>query len=98
MAPMRPDRLSLREAAETGDVARIQAILDAPVDIDAVDAVGRTALMLATLNAKESAVELLLSHGANPNIADAQGRTPLTVARALRQPEIAAALERAGAN
>ncbi|HMD72379.1 MAG TPA: ankyrin repeat domain-containing protein [Steroidobacteraceae bacterium] len=96
MAAKRADLSTLRQAAETGDLARLQANLDQSVDIDAVDADGRTALMLATLNAQASAVEMLLSHGANPNIADAQGRTPLTLARSLRQPEIAAALQRAG--
>ncbi len=98
MAAKRTDLPTLRQAAETGDLARVQTILDQPVDIDAVDALGRTALMLATLNAQAPAVELLLAHGANPNIADAQGRTPLSVARASRQLEIAAALQRAGAH
>jgi Ankyrin repeats (3 copies) len=91
------DNSALRQAAANGDLQTLRSMLGQPRDIDAVDAFGRTALMLATLNAKQSAVEVLLSYGANPNIADAQGRTPLAVARELRQPEIAAALQRAGA-
>ena len=96
-APQRLDSSGLRHASETGDVARLRSILDQPADIDAVDALGRTALMLATQNGREAAVETLLAHGADPNIPDARGRTPLDVARATGQTAIAAALQRAGA-
>jgi RNA polymerase sigma factor (sigma-70 family) len=86
------DASALRLAAAAGDAPRMRAILEHPVDIDALDVQGRTALMLATLNGQRSAVETLLAHGANPQIADAQGRTPLDVARAANQREISDAL------
>lgn len=88
---------ALRRAAEIGDVAGLQALLDERVDIDARDAGGRTALMLATLHGRADAVDALLAHGADPNAADAQGTTPLQAAEAGDQPAIVAALRRAGA-
>jgi hypothetical protein len=87
----------LRQAAETGDVPALQALLDKQPVIDARDAGGRTALMLATLHGRTEAVEALLSAGADPNVADAHGTTPLQAAVAGDQPAIAAALRRAGA-
>jgi hypothetical protein len=87
----------LRQAAEMGDVAALRALLDGRTVVDARDAGGRTALMLATLHARTEAVEALLSAGADPNAADANGTTPLQAALAGDQPTIAAALRRAGA-
>jgi hypothetical protein len=66
-------------------------------DINAPDADGRTALMLAVLRDQADAVADLLMRGADPNVADADGKTPLQVAVANHQPAIIAALTRAGA-
>ena len=87
----------LRQAAELGDVPALQALLGKQPVIDARDAGGRTALMLATLHGQTQAAEVLLSAGADPNAADAQGTTPLQAALAADQTDIAAALRRAGA-
>ncbi len=53
--------------------------------------------MLATVNGHRDAVDMLLDHGADPNVADGQGMTPLQVARAGKEPAIVAALQRRGA-
>jgi len=87
----------LGQASASGDVARLEVLLREGTDINAVDALGRTALMIATENAQAAAVDALLAHGADPNIADARGRTPLAIARASSETGIAAALQRAGA-
>jgi hypothetical protein len=87
----------LRQAAEMGDVAALRVLLDQRTVVDARDAGGRTALMLATLHGRTEAVEALLSAGADPNAADAHGTTPLQAALAADQPAIAAELRRAGA-
>jgi hypothetical protein len=87
----------LRQAAELGDVPALQALLGKQPVIDARDAGGRTALMLATLHGRTQAVEVLLAAGADPNAADARGTTPLQAALAAGQTDIAAALRRAGA-
>jgi hypothetical protein len=88
---------ALRQAAEIGDTARVQALLDQQVDIDARDADGQSALLLATRFGRRDAVDLLLAHGADPNAADAHGMTPLQAAVTGDYPQIAAALRRAGA-
>jgi ankyrin repeat protein len=53
--------------------------------------------MLATLNGRADAVATLLAHGADANVADAQGKTPLAAALAAGQSDIAATLRRYGA-
>ncbi|XP_014221888.1 ankyrin-1-like [Trichogramma pretiosum] len=50
-----------------------------PVQIDAQDDFGRTALHLAVYNKLERITEFLLSRGANPNLANDKGETPLHV-------------------
>jgi hypothetical protein len=88
---------ALRRAAEIGDLPGLQAALDEHVDINARDASGRTALMLAILHGRAAAVDTLLAYGADPNSADARGTTPLQAAVAGDQQAIVAALKRAGA-
>ena len=65
-------------------------------DINARDANGRTALMLAVLGQQDAAVDALLARGADANAADAGGISPLQAAVAAGQSKIAAALRRAG--
>ena len=98
-APVAPaaDPGALRHAAEVGDLGALAAQLAQGGEVDARDALGRTALMLATLNGRSEAVDVLLAHGADPNLADAHGVTPLAAARAAGEGQIAAALERHGA-
>jgi Ankyrin repeats (3 copies) len=88
---------ALHRAAEFGDIPGLQTSLDEQVDIDSRDADGRTALMLATLHGQINAVKLLLEHGADPNIADEHGTTPLRAAVDSNQSAIIAALKHVGA-
>jgi hypothetical protein len=87
----------LRHAAAAGDLAAVERLLGTQVNIDARDAAGRTALMLATLQGQTDAVLALLAHGADPNAADASGTTPLQAATAGGQTAIVTALRRYGA-
>jgi uncharacterized protein len=91
------DTAALRQAAESGDIRGLQIQLEDRASIDARDASGRTALMLAVLHSHRDAVDALLARGADPNAADAQGTTPLQTAETTNQPEVVAALRRAGA-
>jgi len=91
-----PARLHL--AAERGDLQSLQAALDHLTDINSRDEAGRTALLLATLHKQTKAVTLLLAHGADPNIPDASGLTPLQAATKGGKSAIIAALKGAGAH
>ena len=83
--------------APGGDSAASEARLSAAASIDARDAQGRTALMLAVLQGRLDSVVSLLRRGADPNAADLAGMTPLQAAVANQKPEIADALRGAGA-
>ena len=88
---------ALREAAQSGNITRLNALLAERIDIDARDANGRSALMLAVLHDQQQAVNSLLAAGADPNAADSTGTRPLQAAIVGARPEIVAALRRAGA-
>jgi len=64
-------------AAREGDLQRLSAELEAaPSTVDRLHQ-GCTALHLAMLYGHPEAVQLLLAAGANPNVVDSQGLTPL---------------------
>ena len=65
--------------------------------LDARDELGRTALMLAVIQNRPDVARLLLDRGADPNVADNAGHTPLQQAKQAHLGEMAAMLERAGA-
>jgi ankyrin repeat protein len=83
------------------DVAR--AILARPdIPVDHVNNLGWTALIEAIILGRggpdhQEIVRMLLAYGANPNIADGQGRSPLTLARERGYTEMVRMLETAGA-
>ncbi|TXC70629.1 ankyrin repeat domain-containing protein [Sphingomonas ginsenosidivorax] len=66
------------DAARMGRDDMVPALLAAGVDIEATDAKGYTALVLASYNGQQSTTALLLKHGAAVDGAhDAQGNTAL---------------------
>jgi ankyrin repeat protein len=73
-------------------------MLELGVDVNARDADDRSALLLAVLNGRTDAVELLLAHGASVNAADRSGITPLQAAQSMHETDIAATLRSAGAH
>jgi hypothetical protein len=88
---------ALREAARRGDVSTLRRLLTEKLNVDARDASGRTALMLAVVQGQKEVVNALLAAGADPNAADASGTTPLQAALAGAHSAIAVALEQSGA-
>jgi hypothetical protein len=86
----------LRHAAELGDLAQLEALSRGQPDLNARDALGRTALLLATVNGHANAVAALMAYGADARVADAQGVTPLAAARAAGNAEIVAIFARYG--
>jgi ankyrin repeat protein len=71
---------ALMYAARQGASAAVAALADAKEDLDVVDPNGTTALGLAVINGHAGVAMLLLDRGANPNIADRTGMTPLYAA------------------
>lgn len=65
----------LREAAYSGNTARVAALLAKGLPIDGTDINGRTALMVAAQQGRAETVRLLLSKGAKPGLRDKSGFT-----------------------
>lgn len=91
----------LLKAAEGNDSATVLCCLverRIHITIDAQCPRGRTALIYASKNQNLGMVELLLAHGANPNVATLLGRTALTLAAKHNDLGIATLLLHHGAN
>jgi ankyrin repeat protein len=70
----------LMYAARQDARSAMRALVSAGAALDAVDPDGMTALTLAVINAHYDAAVQLLEAGADPNVADARGMTPLYAA------------------
>ena len=93
---------ALIPACHYGHVDTVKALLASPIDVDHVNDLGWTALLEAVIlgdggRAHTEIVRLLIARGANPNLADRQGVTPLAHARQRGQVAIVKLLEAAGA-
>ncbi len=65
----------LHLAVEKGDIAFLRAIAKVPESWNVRDRYRRTPLLLAVMNGRQDIAELLLSKGADPNLADDSGAT-----------------------
>jgi len=61
---------NLLDAAERGDAAALQAMIESQADLNQTDAGGRTALMMAAAGGHLEAVFALLNAGADPALRD----------------------------
>lgn len=109
MIPAKPD-LTIRNrfggnalipACERAFVETIEVLLTTAIDVDHVNRLGWTCLLEIVILGDggprhRQAAERVLAVGANPNIADRNGVTPLAHARARGQAEIARIMEKAG--
>lgn len=93
-APARPDRGGLHAAAQNGHREIVVALLDAGWPVDSPDEDGSTPLAEAVLAERLAVIELLLERGADPNLADALGNSPISLARAHGSSSLAARLVR----
>jgi ankyrin repeat protein len=92
----------LIRAADRGFIEIVRELLKTGIKIDHVNRLGWTALLEAVILGRGDAnhtevVRLLVSAGANVNLADGSGKTPLAHARERGYTQIAAILTSAGA-
>jgi ankyrin repeat protein len=71
-------------AARQGKLQAARALLDGGADIDQSGADTTSPLLIAIVNGHYELASLLIERGANPNVADVNGRTPLYAAVDLR--------------
>lgn len=92
----------LIRAADRGFVAVVRRLLETEIDIDHVNNLGWTALLEAIIlgggdGSHTEVVQLLVDAGADPNLADGEGVTPLAHAQQRGYTHQIAILKRAGA-
>lgn len=91
VTPMPRGGLSaLHFAAREGDIATLQAMLDAGVEINHLDVDKTPALTTALMNKQYTLAKFMLDQGANPNLQDVTGRTPLYAAIDMRNEDYSA--------
>jgi ankyrin repeat protein len=93
---------ALIPACHYGHVDTVKLLLTTKIDIDHINSLGWTCLLEAVILGEGGAkhqeiIRLMLKAGANPNIADKKGDTPLAHARARGFTQIIAILDGAGA-
>ncbi|XP_028260587.1 cyclin-dependent kinase 4 inhibitor B [Parambassis ranga] len=66
----------LTAAAARGDAAGVEDLLRAGAPVNGVNCFGRTALQVMMMGSARVA-RILLRHGADPNVSDSTGATPL---------------------
>jgi ankyrin len=71
-------------ASRQGKLEAALALLDGGADIDQAGADSTSPLLIAVVNGHYDLASMLIERGANPNLADANGRTPLYAAIDLR--------------
>ena len=88
-----------RQAPDSQSLELVTLLIGMNVDVNAVDARGRTAMHGAARLAKNAVIELLAANGARVDIADARGQTPLDVGTLSRplHPDTARLLRSLGA-
>jgi ankyrin repeat protein len=88
----------LVDAVNRGDAEALEKLLARGAPADATnDLLGRTPLIIATMNGHVVLVRILLARGANVNISDMEGWTALRYARGFGYTDITQLLLAAGA-
>ncbi|ERF74980.1 hypothetical protein EPUS_08521 [Endocarpon pusillum Z07020] len=75
---MRWNKPALTWHAEVGSPATLEVLLQHGASVHHQDVQGSSALHYASANARTESVKLLLEAGADPNVQDLEGKTPLT--------------------
>ena len=77
---MAGDVAALYQAAGDGDAQQVTMLLDSGVDVNGRTDNGSYALNNAAVENEVEVVKILLAHGADPNVQNSQGDTPLICA------------------
>jgi uncharacterized protein len=91
-------QVALVDAVKAGDTARVRALIDTRVDVNATQADGTTALHWAVDLDRPEVVQMLIRAGANVKTANRYGATPLWLASVNGSPKTLAMLLEAGAD
>jgi uncharacterized protein len=91
-------QLAIVDAVKAGDTARVRALIDTRVDVNATQADGTTALHWAVDLDRPEVVQMLIRAGANVKTANRFGATPLWLASVNGNPKTLAMLLEAGAD
>lgn len=83
-----PEGSVLLECVRKGDATEVKKLLEDHVDLNTVDAKGRTALMIAVINERKDLVGVILDAGADADLVDNDGKTAVALAKDLRFTEI----------
>ena len=84
---------ALLEAAEAGNLERVNEMLGRGADVNTVDEFGRTPLMLAAFRGHAPVVDSLISAGADLDVTARFGQTAIVFAEQQGHPRIAAMIE-----
>jgi ankyrin repeat protein len=85
-----PRNLALSPAAASERViVAARLLLERGVDVNAFNRAGQTALHIAAERGSDVLVQFLADHGAEPDVRDRQGRTPLELASSGRKDQVA---------
>lgn len=90
--------ISIHDAAFNGNLALVEKIVSAGIEIDSLDDEGRTPLMYAAFNGHTAIVKVLVKNGAEVNKPDPNKRTALMFAASGPFPETVLFLLEQGAN
>lgn len=88
----------IHDAAEAGDAAQVEVLIDGGADVEARDNLGRTVLLIGVEQGDVVLVELALAKGADVNATRKNGTTALHLAAEHNRLEIAKILVAAGGN
>ena len=94
----RANETRLAHWASSGDLYQVRALLTRHADVNRPSGDTATPLIRASLRGHLPVVDVLLAHGANPDVADECGRTALHYAAGCDQSTIVRRLVQAGAN
>ena len=91
-------QVSIVDAIKAGDTARVRALIDARVDVNATQPDGTTPLHWAVDRDRPDIVQMLIRAGANVKAANRYGATPLWLASVNGNPKTIAMLLEGGAD